>query len=181
MLDSLSGILASVWREAVIMFIFYFLQFLMIMADLWAGVRKSKRAGRYIASSGLRRTVDKICKYYNMAMLFTLVDVVLIVAIQHYDEVAGVSWPSFPLFTMLATLIVALIEGKSIFEKFDRKTKAAAEDAAAMVAYLLKHVDDADKLMAIAERIQSLRQNPQDNEHYTEDYGDTTQAREPRR
>lgn len=157
MLDSLNGIFAAVWREALIVFIFYFLQFLMIMADLWAGVRKSKRAGRYIASSGLRRTVDKICKYYNMAMLFTLVDVVLIVAIQHYDEVAGVAWPSFPLFTMLATLMVALIEGKSIFEKFDRKTKARTEDAAAALAYIIKHANDPDGLVALAERLKGAK------------------------
>lgn len=69
MLDSLSGILASVWREAVIMFIFYFLQFLMIMADLWAGIRKSKRAGIGITSRRLRGSIDKLCQYYSLSLM----------------------------------------------------------------------------------------------------------------
>lgn len=157
MLDSLSNIFASLWREATIMLVFYFLQFLMIMADLWSGVRKAKRVGQYIASSKLRRTVEKVCKYYNMTLLLTLVDVALIVGIQHYNEVAGSALPAFPLFTLLATLLVAGIEGKSIFEKLDRKTRAAAEDAAAVVAYLAKHSDEAERLIALAERLRDSR------------------------
>lgn len=153
MLDGIVSAFSGVAREAVIMLIFYVMQILMILADLWSGVRKAKRAGDYIASSKLRRTVDKVCKYYNMTLLLTLVDVVLIVSIQHYNEVAGATLPCFPLFTLLATLLVAGIEGKSIFEKLDRKTQVAAGEAASAVAYLAAHIDEADKMLDLARRI----------------------------
>ena len=160
--NGLLSAFALVGREAAFMFIFYVVQFLMIMADLWSGVRKAKRCGKYISSSGLRRTVDKVCKYYNMTLLFTLVDVVIIVAVQHYDDVAGVSWPVFPLFTLFATLMVAVMEGRSIFEKMDRKTQAAAQEAAGVVAYLARHADEVDKIVAIAEGLAKRRKGKRD-------------------
>lgn len=130
-----------------ILVLFYVLALAMILADLWAGVRKAKRAGNYISSKGLRRTVDKVCRYYNMMLLFTLVDVALIVSVQHYNDTCGGSLPAFPAFTLIATLMVAIMEGRSIYESLDRKTRAAAQDAAGVVAYLIKHRDDLDTIM----------------------------------
>lgn len=157
MLSDFSGVFAIVQREAVIMLVFYAIALAMMLADLWAGVRKSKRAGIDITSAKLRRSFDKACRYYNLMILLSLVDVLLIVSIQHYNEVAGTSLPAFPFFTMLATFGVAYVEGKSIYEGLDRKTRAAAEDAAGAVAYLVRHIDDIDKIVSLAERLANRR------------------------
>lgn len=133
--------------EAPIILVFYGIVLAMIFADLLAGVRKAKAAGKYISSKGLRRTVDKVCRYYNMMLLFTLVDIVLIVSVQHYNDTCGGTLPMFPIFTLIATLLAAMMEGRSIYESLDRKTRAAAEDAAGVVAYLIKHRDDIDTIM----------------------------------
>lgn len=173
MLSDVSSVFALVQREAVIMLVFYALAFAMILADLWAGVRKAKRAGKYVSSSGLRRTVDKVCRYYNMMLLFSLVDIVLIVSIQHYNEVAGAALPAFPVFTLAATLMVAIMEGRSIYESLDRKTRAAAEDAAGAVAYLVRHIDDIDKIVSLAERLADRRKKGENGaEEGADDYGD---------
>lgn len=159
MLSSVSDAFALVQREAAIMLVFYALAFAMILADLLAGVRKAKRAGRYVSSSGLRRTVDKVCRYFNMMLIFSIVDVVLIVSVGHYNAVAGAALPAFPAFTLAATLMVAIMEGRSIYESLDRKTRAAAEDAAGAVAYLVRHIDEVDKIVSLAERVAERRKH----------------------
>lgn len=173
MLSDVSGVFALVQREAVIMLVFYALAFAMMLADLWAGLRKSKRAGVDITSAKLRRSVDKACRYYNLMLLLSLVDVLLIVSIQHYNDVAGTSIPAFPAFTMLATFGVAYVEGKSIYERLDQKTREAAEDAAGAVAYLVRHIDEVDKIVTLAERLADRRKKGENGaEEGAEDYGD---------
>lgn len=157
MLDSLSNIFASLWREVIIMFLFYALQLAMVLADLFAGLAKAKRAGVPITSRRLRDSVDKLCRYYALTLMASILDVVLIVAVKHYNDVAGVEWPVFPILTILATVGVGLIEIVSMWEKLDRKTKARTQDAAAALAYIIKHADDAEGLVALAERLRDSR------------------------
>ena len=40
----------------------------LIFSDLWAGVRKAKKAGVYRTSDGYKKTIDKMARYYNMML-----------------------------------------------------------------------------------------------------------------
>lgn len=153
MLDILVAIFESALRASVIMLLFYLLQLAMVLVDMAAGIRKSKRAGVPITSRRLRDSIDKLCRYYGLTLMCSLVDLALIFAVKYYNHVAGVDWPAFPVLTILATLGVGGIEVVSVWEKLDRKTKARSQDAAAALAYIIKHANDVDGLVALAERL----------------------------
>ena len=44
----------------------YALVLFVVFLDLWAGIRKAKQRGEYRSSYGLRKTVDKISRYFNL-------------------------------------------------------------------------------------------------------------------
>ena len=46
----------------------------LIFSDLWAGVRKAKKAGIYRTSDGYKKTIDKMARYYNMMLQLTIMD-----------------------------------------------------------------------------------------------------------
>ena len=46
----------------------------LIFCDLWAGVRKAKKAGVYRTSDGYKKTIDKMARYYNMMLQLTIMD-----------------------------------------------------------------------------------------------------------
>ncbi len=92
-----------------------------ILADLVSGIRKARRRGERCTSSGLRRTVDKIVRYYVALFSMTVIDVMLIVALSYLRD-GGVSLvPVFPYLSTLGSLALASIEVKSIFESSDDK------------------------------------------------------------
>ena len=47
-----------------------------IALDLWAGIRKAKKRGEKIMSNKLKRTMDKISKYYNSILAMLVVDAI---------------------------------------------------------------------------------------------------------
>lgn len=56
-----------------IMLLMYIAILALILADLWAGVRKAKKRGEYRTSDGYKRTIDKIARYYNMTFAMSLI------------------------------------------------------------------------------------------------------------
>lgn len=59
---------------AWMLFGIYMLVLLLIGADLWSGYRKAKQRGEARTSYMLRKTVDKIARYYNALLALTFVD-----------------------------------------------------------------------------------------------------------
>ncbi|MFQ9503245.1 MAG: hypothetical protein ACLR1G_03985 [Alistipes indistinctus] len=51
-----------------------------IVMDLWSGVRKARRRHELRMSNGYKRTVDKIARYYNMLLVVSIMDALLIVS-----------------------------------------------------------------------------------------------------
>ena len=49
-----------------ILFGIYILVLVMIMADLWSGIRKARSLGEVRTSYGYKRTVGKVAQYYNV-------------------------------------------------------------------------------------------------------------------
>lgn len=105
----------------ILLLIDYFGVLLAIIADLFSGLRKARQRGERCTSSGLRRTVDKICRYYVALFSMTVIDVMLIASLR-YLQSDGVSLiPVFPYFSSLGAVSLVLIEIKSILEHSDEK------------------------------------------------------------
>ena len=138
MTERLLWILATVVAE-------YFL----VLADLASGLRKARRRGETTRSRALRRTVDKLARYYNVLIVLTVVDAMQITAAVFLRTVEGYDVPTIPVFTLIGSLGMAFIEVKSIFEKGDDKEK---QQLAELVS-LLESIADNDRLKRILEKL----------------------------
>ena len=61
----------------------YVLVLLAVLADLISGVRKAKKRGEATRSKALRRTVDKIARYYNVLFALTVIDAMQIAGVEY--------------------------------------------------------------------------------------------------
>ena len=131
-------ILGQFSTQTTILAIVYVLVFFVIMLDLVSGVSKAKRRGKLRSSYALRKTVDKLVRYFSMLLVITAIDVVQMLAVSQWDLATGHQIPCLPFLTFLAAMFVGFIELKSIYENSDEKEQARIEDAA----------DDITKLVA---------------------------------
>ena len=142
MTERLLWILATVVAE-------YFLVLAAAAADLASGLRKARRRGETTRSRALRRTVDKLARYYNVLIVLTVVDAMQITAAVFLRTVEGYDVPTIPVFTLIGSLGMAFIEVKSIFEKGDNKEK---QQLAELIS-LLESIADNDRLKRIIEKL----------------------------
>lgn len=142
MTERLLWILAIVVAE-------YFLVLAAAAADLASGLRKARRRGETTRSRALRRTVDKLARYYNVLIVLTVVDAMQITAAVFLRTVENYDVPTIPIFTLIGSLGMAFIEVKSIFEKGDDKEK---QQLAELVS-LLETIADNDRLKRIIEKL----------------------------
>jgi len=108
----------------------YVVAILAVLLDLWSGIRKAKKRKEFISSYGLRKTVKKMVKYLNLMLCLTLIDLVLTL-IENIN---------LPFATMVGTVIVCVIELKSIIEKHDQKEKV--RDAAKTLSVIVQNPTD---------------------------------------
>lgn len=104
-----------------LLFIDYFCVLLSIGADLLSGLRKARLRGERCTSFGLRRTVDKIGRYFLALFSMTVIDVMLMASISTLRSEGMNLVPAFPYLTTLGAVGLALIEVKSICEHADEK------------------------------------------------------------
>jgi hypothetical protein len=142
MTERLLWILAIVVAE-------YFLVLAAAAADLASGLSKARRRGETTRSRALRRTVDKLARYYNVLIVLTVVDAMQITAAVFLRTVESYDVPTIPIFTLIGSLGMAFIEVKSIFEKGDDKEK---QQLAELVS-LLETIADNDRLKRIIEKL----------------------------
>ncbi|MDE6556577.1 MAG: hypothetical protein K2K55_06390 [Duncaniella sp.] len=90
-----------------------------VIADLISGIRKSRSKGTPCTSFGLRRTVDKLSRYYLTLFGLSAVDLMIVISMLILADKAPV--PPFPFLTSFGALCLALIEIKSILETADEK------------------------------------------------------------
>ena len=106
----------------------YILVLFAIAADLWSGLRKARQRGEARTSYGLRKTVDKLSKYYNFMFAFTIMDTMQMLAAWYLTTIYSFTIPLFPAITLIGSLSLGAIELKSIYEKSDAKTRKDAND-----------------------------------------------------
>lgn len=121
----------AIWKALLM----YAITILAVMTDLWSGIRKARKAGIYTHSYGLRQTVAKLARYFNILIMCSLIDAIVIVI--ELPVIANL--PLIPYTTCLFTLILCGIELFSVFEKDENKGKYV--EAAKVAKEALKGVD----------------------------------------
>ena len=117
-----------------ILFILYMLVFMAISADLWSGLRKAKKRGEARTSYGLRRTIDKLSRYYNLLIILTIIDAMQISGVWYLNVYYNYAIPIFPIITFIGALGLGFIELKSIYEKAeDKEMRKSAELASTLL------------------------------------------------
>lgn len=120
--------------------------------DYWAGIRKARKRGQPIYSDKMKRTVDKISRYYNAILAMMVVDIIQITAFIFMYLFNGWSAYTFPAFTLVAVLFVAAIEIKSIYEPADVKEQRENRDVIELAKAISTHKSDPKEIAeAIAE------------------------------
>lgn len=100
-----------------IILVCWFFMVVSSIVDFWSGTTTAKALGEALMSHGFRRTVTKIGDYVRL-MLFALM----------FDILGSLlSFYIIPFATIIATLAVMFIEGKSVIENSRRKKAHAAE------------------------------------------------------
>ncbi|MDV4026216.1 hypothetical protein CMT52_17940 [Elizabethkingia anophelis] len=135
--------------------------FLIVMADLWSGLRKAKKNKVVRSSYGLRRTVDKLGRYYNIMFPLLVLDAMQITAIWYLEEFYGYKIPLFPFISLIGAIGLSIIEIKSIYEKAEDKQRF--HEAGALITSIAKNRTDIEQ---IAKEVQEYmnNQNQKSNE-----------------
>lgn len=89
-----------------------------VSMDLYHGIRKSKEAGEFTNSYGLRRTVDKCNKYLTLLAFMLLGDIFWHIGSSLFLPY-GIS--VLPLFTFFGSGVLVYNEWVSVREKIDQK------------------------------------------------------------
>ena len=122
MLESLlQGETESFIRDVIVRTSITMIAWLMIfgscLVDLWAGISTAKANGLKPNSHGLRKTMTKVGDYFKVALVGVM-----------FDLLGSVfSWYALPYMTLLTSVSVLLIEGKSVIENLRRKKSSASQ------------------------------------------------------
>ena len=131
-----------------------------VMCDLWAGVRKSKKRGECSVSYGLRKTVEKTCRYYNYMLILLGIDLIQMLTLHTLNHENNYSFWIIPLFTIFGAIFIGFIEVKSVFEKEEVKDRAKMKEAALFAlrsAELLKDKEFLEAALKILEKEQNSK------------------------
>lgn len=145
-------LISSFSLQIVILAILYLTVLVFVALDLWSGIRKAKRRGEFRSSRGFRRTVEKVCKYYNMLIVVSVIDCLLILAAWEFNFQINSHLPTIPICTFIGAIFIGFIELKSIYEKNEEKEKAKMIEAAELLAKIIKDgeaKDVADNIISI--------------------------------
>lgn len=110
-----------------------------IALDYWSGIRKAKKRGVEIRSDKMKRTVDKVAKYYNAILAMVVLDCIQITAFLFLHIYNGWTAYTFPLFSMVAVLFVAAVEIKSIIEPADAKERRDLNEVTQLAKAIAEH------------------------------------------
>ena len=145
----------AAWAAAFVA-VEYLLVLAAAIADMASGIRKAKRKGQATRSRALRRTIDKLLRYYNLLAILTIVDIMQIAATLYLRATEGYALPSIPLFTLFTltgSIGIALIEVKSIMENGSDKEKSDIAE----LADLLDGIAKSDRLNQLINILKSLK------------------------
>lgn len=122
----------------------YCLVLVAILADLWSGITKARKAGIIRSSYGFRKTVEKMGRYYNVLFVLTIMDAMQIAAVWYMEEFYNKLIPMFPFITLIGSIGICLIEFKSIYEKSEDKVRF--DEVGKMAGQILINKDNIEEV-----------------------------------
>lgn len=160
----MENILQTFGPQLLILACIYAIVLFVVFLDLWAGVRKAKKRGEYRSSYGLRKTVDKISRYFNMLLVITAIDAVQMLAICQLNPQTNHTLPVLPFFTFIGAMFVGFIELKSIYENSEAKEQAKIGAAAKLISQIIKHKDEQEVIAGVIEYLKKDKKEGGSNE-----------------
>jgi hypothetical protein len=157
----LTDFLKRIFPQIAMLATMYLLVLSVIFLDLWAGIRKAKIRGEFRSSFGLRKTVEKIGKYYNMIFVLTVIDAMQMLAIGYINPQVNGHIPIIPIFTFVGSIFVGFIELKSVYEKAEDKEKNEIAQTAKIVGKVITDIS----VQELASKVAEYLKNNQTNEH----------------
>ena len=142
-----------------------FVPVLFIALDFWAGIRKAKARRERIKSDKMKRTIQKVARYYNAILAMAVLDATQIAGFVFLHIFNQWTLYTFPFFTLIAVVFVAAIEIKSICEPASEKEQREVKEVLRLVKELVSHGTDAREFAnAIAEYLtESVRNDREGN------------------
>lgn len=117
-----------------------------VLIDFWSGTSTAKALGEPLMSKGFRKTISKF-KDYFMVLLFVLLFDAFGLCLTH--------WYHLPFASIVATIAILIIEGKSVVENL-RKKRSKAGDIPEMVGRIMRAVTKEQGVRIIKEISESL-------------------------
>ena len=116
--ESTKSLAAFIATRVVVILGCWAIMIISTLIDFWSGTSTAKALGEKLDSKGFRRTIIKDADYMRI-MLFALLFDMLGISFLHFYIL--------PFVTILCTISVLIIEGKSVIENSRRKKAHAAE------------------------------------------------------
>ena len=139
----------------------YVLVLVSIFLDLWSGVRKAKQRGEYRSSAGLRRTIDKIARYYTALLAISVIDILQMLAVYQLEQ-DGWKFPMLPIFSYIGAAYIMFIELRSIYESADKKTKENIKEFTELLQTICKNPKDAENTISAFKEFMDTKNNLSD-------------------
>ena len=117
-----------------------------IILDFWAGIRKAKARGDRIRSDKMQRTIAKLSRYYNAILAMMVLDGVQIAGFVFLHIFNGWTLYTFPVFTLISVVFVAVIEIRSIMEPANEKESREMREVTELAKAIASHKSDAKEL-----------------------------------
>lgn len=129
-----------------------------ILVDLVTAIHYARTIGHPIMSSGLRRTVDKVVRYYGVLMMGSTIDIILYLC----DVYGQLHLFTAPYATAFFAVLLCAIEVKSVFEHRDPARRKLLHKASESLINGVTQRDYKKILDFINERIEEGAQNEKD-------------------
>lgn len=154
----LSGNAAALKVKLAIVAIMWLFVFIAIVIDLRSGYAKAKRRGEARTSSGLKRTVSKFTLYYSGLLFAFMIDAIIMYVITSFSAPV----PVIPYITVIGSLYLIYVEGRSVIEKAEDKDKARLERNLSDLLKMLESREDIVK--AVSDVLNKNREKERSNE-----------------
>lgn len=125
-----------------VIFVLYICVLFFVIVDLISGVRKAKERGELRTSTGYKRTVDKLARYYTSLICLTVMDIAQMMFVWLLDTHYGFNIPLLPIVTGFGAIGLMAIEFKSIREKADEKGQKNTQEIVKLVTEVLKNTSN---------------------------------------
>ena len=120
-LEIVTGDISKLIIQLYVVFLAWSIVILAIGIDLYFGIQKSRKAGLYTHSYGLRQTSKKTVQYLALMSFLLFIDVLNPFWIYFLYQ-------PMPLFSIFGAIVLTYTEYKSVREKSDQKFRSEFEN-----------------------------------------------------